>query len=339
VAAEVDRGYFEEGDPRDRQLWLPDQSGVLGSDDANTPTLWVADESGRARTVGGLDPQAVVDEYDQHVLRVARRNPPGPDYRDTYFATKVLPPEGEQVELDKMPYVMLRMAKNVHQVDLAQLRFGLAAYLKVTDKCIDRLDDFDHPDKIAVTMPIFLDELIKASHRHVQGVPDAVGGWYRPFYSADAQAASPAGAMIDFLGSHIRYDLGVALFRTYTRFAHKSDYTETVNLLLNEVAYEIIDSYAEFYSLFGPARERFLKMALHEIYSARDDAWNAFVDLCHVSDFESYAKRREVMRHQAEQHQISGRKLASLALRTVARIPQGWEADDGTPVVHPMLVA
>lgn len=338
MAVEVGGGYSGEEDPRDWQLRLPGQSEAATNDGENTPTLWVVGEDGRTRTVGGRDPHQLVEEYDQYVLDRAKGAVRGPSYTNTHFA-EVLPREGELLELDKLGYVMGQLAVYSHEVGLPHLRFGLTGYQRVTVKCIEKLHGFEYPEKIAATMPIFFDELAKALNWHVRGMPYAVQGWYRPFYAQEAQAVSPAGGMIDFLASHIRYDLGIALFRTYTHFTHKPDYTEGVNLLLDEVAHEIIDSYAEFHGLFGLAREHFLKIALREIYNARDDAWNAFVDLCQVSDFDSYRSRREAMRRQTEQRQISGNKVASLALRLATRVPAGWEAEDGTPTVHPNLLA
>lgn len=336
MAVEVG-GYSGEEEPRDWRLWLPGQSDAAACDDENTP-LWVVGKDGSFRTVGGLDPHKLVEEYDQHILDQAKGGLRGPSYADTHFAA-VLPGRGELLELDKLGHVMGQLAVYSHEVGLPHLRFGLMGYQRVTVRGIEKLQTFEYPEKIAATMPIFFDELAKALNWHVEGVPYAVQGWYKPFYTKEARAVSPAGGMIDFLASHIRYDLGIALFRTYTRIAHEPDYTEGINLLLDEVAHEIIDSYAEFNGLFGLARERFLKIALREIYNARDDAWNAFVDLCHVNDFEGYKSRREKMRRQTEQRQISGNKVGSLALRLATRAPSGWEAEDGTPIVHPNLWA
>lgn len=338
MAAEVGGGYSEERDVGSRRLWLPGQSEAAGYDDENTSPLWTVGEDGRIRTIGGLEPQQLVDEYDQYVLERAEREVRGPKYANTHFAD-ILPKAGELLELDKLGYVMGQLAIYSYEVALPHLRFGLMGYQRVTVRCIDKLQNFEHPEKIAATMPVFFDELAKALHWHIEGIPYAVQGWYRPFYAKEAQAMPPAGGMIDFLATHIRYELGIALFRTYTQFAHKPDYTEGVNLLLNEVAHDIIDAYAEFHGLFGLVKEHFLNIALREIYNARDDAWNAFVDLCHVKDFDSYRSQREMMRRQTEQRQISGSRLASLALRFTTRVPEGWENDDGTPAVHPNLLA
>jgi len=338
---------FAESD--DQPLWTPQGDPEIGGD------LWTPDAGVRSITPEIIMPgqplsqaEQMVQAYDDYVLEMvygtADFEPQGKKYRDTEFG-QLLPPPGELINLDKLPELMGRLAVKAHTADLAHLRYGLFAYMLVTEACIAVLPDapkghrqfpglgvkFDDPEKIGRTMPVFFDELVKALDHHVEGRPDAIKGWSKKFYSPEAQQALPAQAMLDFLSVHVRYDLPVALVRTNTLDKHRDDYTEKVNQILTHVAMQIMPLYAKAALPSYPAAavEKFgLRLALNELFGARNEAWVAFKHMERINDLQEFADLRSWQQQRTEGQLVTGRRVASLVLsKVLKKEPHKWPID------------
>lgn len=274
----------------------------------------------------------MVEAYDHLILSASPQDyrHSRSTYRNTPFA-RLLPEEGELInDLEELAFVMGSLALNARTVGLPHLRYGMEGYRAVTVACTERLDEFDDGEKIARTMPVFFDELAKALRHHVDGQHQAVQGWNKLFYSPRARNIPPAGAMLDFLTAHVRYDLAVTLLRTETEDRHETDYTQRINTILTDVARGMVDSYATFHA---PLRRLgvgavCLELALQELFTARDEAWTSFKQLSAASDLHEYATIRRSMRQRTEERLMSSNPVAGMALRIMTRVPEGvWHND------------
>jgi hypothetical protein len=137
--------------------------------------------------------------------------------------------------------------------------------------------------------------------------------------------------MLDFLTAHVRYDLAVALLRTGTTDEHKHDYTQKINGILTQVASNIIDKYAEY----PPPIRRYkvdklgMKLALRELFNARDEAWDTFKRMGRAGDSVDYVQIRQDQKRRTEQRIISGKRYAGRVIRWATRVPmEKWEGED-----------
>jgi hypothetical protein len=285
------------------------------------------------------DPVDLADTHDRYIGAIAGEAT-GPEYLNSDLGQTVL----ESIHMARsgmyqrhpglMVHSMYRMAETAHSAGLDHLKYGLYAYCRVTGETIDHTaipGFFDHPEKIRATMPYFFGELLKALHFHVSGRPDAVDGWRDQFYSKEAQRAPPAVAMLDFLTAHVRYDLGMALLRTGTGDEHHSDYRDKMNIILTKVANEIVDKYADYptpVKLLGINRLG-LRLALHELFQARDEAWNNFEAMQLIQDSAFFAQARQDQARRTRRRTVSGKKGARLIFKVMTRLPDGkWDGDD-----------
>ena len=281
-------------------------------------------------------PVRLADQYDQLVF--SRADFVGPQHFGTDFAES-LPPVGELItDLPELQRIMGRLAVTAHTAGLAHLRYGLFGYQQVTRECTERLelprDDpraFDHPEKIGVTMPHFFNEFVKAAWLHVHGHRQPRQGWHKPFYSPSAQSASPAEAMFEFLTTHVRYDLGVALLRTNTQPEHKDDYTVKVNGILGDVAVDILPHYVHIKNQVLKTLQvdkAGMRMALRELFGARDEAWVSHEQMSGAVDLREFVAMRQSQHDRTEKRLLSSRKMSNLVVRALVKMPpESWPVD------------
>ena len=231
------------------------------------------------------------------------------------------------MDLDKLTYVMGRVAATAHTIDLPHVGRGFYGYQQVTLNTVQHLDQhfFDDPDKIARTMPVFAELAFAPLRHHVYGEHDKVGAW-KPMYYNHASRTAPASVnMSEFLRAHVDRDLAFALLETDTQPEHKDDYTAKMNTILSQTGRELLPTYVEAKSFLKQLgiEKLGLSLVLRDLYKARDDAWEAFEELKEADgDIHQINLIDERLRQKAATGLLSGNKFASYVIDKTTRVPQ-----------------
>lgn len=194
---------------------------------------------------------------------------------------EALPPPGKPVtNLPELITTMGHVAAIAPEVGLGHLRYGLHAYQRVTAAVSSEVDkeNFDDPQKMARTMPLFAKRIFDPIEHHIHERYDQVGAWSHMFYSPEAKRALPSTAMVDFLGFHVLYDLPFTLKDSNTEDRHKKDYSQKINLILARVGRELLPEYIDLHAPLKKLRagDIGLGMVMAHLIFSRRHAWQSF---------------------------------------------------------------
>jgi len=223
---------------------------------------------------------------------------------------------------DKQLWVMDQVALDTPKTGLPQLQYGTRGYCEVTKRVFNKIDDFDYPDKIMHTVPRFAAMYYQAYQSHLQGRREEISGpWRTAFYNRHVARSHAAAGMMRFWGVHIGYDLGIVLDQTDTKQEHKNDYRQVVNTILSETAGEIWPQYLKVPNAIGKLG---VKLALQEIFGARDEAWIAYEMLTdHRGDELARQQILQEMGGRVTRRLLLVHTAADYMLRAFTAVPEG----------------